>query len=328
MQKEVIFSGMRPTGRLQLGNLFGALENWVDLQNQGHRCFYCIVDWHAMTTAYDAPEEIKEYTGEILCDWLSAGLDPDKSIIFRQSDVKEHAELHLLFSMFTPLSWLERCPTYKDQIQQIDRTDLRTYGFLGYPLLQSADILLYKGTAVPVGEDQAPHIELSREVARRFNFLYRRVFPEPKTFLNEYKLIPGLDGRKMSKSYGNVIHMTADPDEVAEKVRLMVTDPQRIRKTDPGDPDVCTVFKFRRIFDENDEEEFAPRCRKGTVGCVECKQNLAARMQKTLTPLYEKRQELKKNPDYLQDVLLTGAGKARAVARETMEEVRSVTGLA
>ena len=325
--KEVIFSGMRPTGRLQLGNLFGALENWVNLQNQGHRCFYCVVDWHAMTTAYDAPEEIRENTREIVTDWLSAGLDPDKSVIFRQSEVKEHAELHLLFSMFTPLSWLERCPTYKDQIQQIDRTDLRTYGFLGYPLLQTADILLYKGTAVPVGEDQAPHIELAREVARRFNFLYRGVFPEPKTLLNEYKLIPGLDGRKMSKSYGNTIHMSAAPDEIQEKVRLMVTDPKRIRKTDPGDPDVCTVYKFRQIFDARDPEDFAGRCRQGTVGCVECKKHLAGKMNYTLEPLYEKRQQLVKDPGYLEDVLHTGAGKAREVARDTMEEVRSVMGL-
>ncbi len=298
MEIESIFSGMRPTGRLQLGNLFGALENWVELQDQGHRCFYCVVDWHAMTTAYDDPGEIRENTLEIVTDWLSAGLDPEKSVIFRQSDVKEHAELHLLFSMFTPLSWLERCPTYKDQIQQIDRTDLRTYGFLGYPLLQTADILLY-----------------------------RKVFPEPKTLLNEYKLIPGLDGRKMSKSYGNVIHMSAGPEEVAEKVRLMVTDPQRIRKTDPGDPDVCTVYKFRRIFDAADAEGFAARCRKGTVGCVECKKHLAARMQETLNPLHEKRQELMKDPGYLEDVLRSGAGRAGAVARETMEEVRAVMGL-
>jgi len=325
--QEVIFSGMRPTGRLQLGNLFGALKNWVELQNQGHRCFYCIVDWHAMTTAYDDPREIKENTREILIDWLSAGLDPEKSVIFRQSAVKEHAELHLLFSMFTPLSWLERCPTYKDQIQQIDRTDLRTYGFLGYPLLQTADILLYRGTAVPVGEDQAPHIEMAREVARRFNFLYGRVFPEPKTFLNEYKLIPGLDGRKMSKSYGNTIHMSADPEEVQEKVRLMVTDPQRIRKTDPGDPEVCTVYRFRQIFDQADGEEFARRCRLGMVGCVECKGNLAGKMQQTLAPLHEKRQMLKKDPGLLEDVLQDGAQRAREVARETMEEVRLVMGL-
>ncbi len=325
--QEVIFSGMRPTGRLQLGNLFGALENWVQLQNAGHRCYYCVVDWHAMTTAYDAPEEIGENTREILIDWLSAGLDPHKSVIFKQSDVKEHAELHLLFSMFTPLSWLERCPTYKDQIQQIERTDLRTYGFLGYPLLQTADILLYKGTAVPVGEDQAPHIELAREVARRFNFLYKSVFPEPKTFLNEYKLIPGLDGRKMSKSYGNTINMSADPAEVSGKVRLMVTDPQRIRKNDPGDPDVCTVHKFRRIFTDGELEDFAAACRQGSVGCVECKKNLAEKMSVILNPLHEKRQQLKKDPGYLDDVLESGAKKARAEAQKTMEEVRSVMGL-
>ncbi len=325
--KEVIFSGMRPTGRLQLGNLFGALENWVALQKVGHACYFCVVDWHAMTTAYDAPGEIKKNTKEIVIDWLSAGLDPEKSVIFKQSDVKEHAELHLLFSMFTPLSWLERCPTYKDQIQQLEGKDLATYGFLGYPLLQAADILLYKGSAVPVGEDQAPHIELTREISRRFNFLYKPVFPEPKTLLNEYKLIPGLDGRKMSKSYGNTINLSADPKEINEKVRQMVTDTQRIRKNDPGDPSVCTVYKFKEIFDDKEKENFAEACRQGSVGCVECKKHLSQHMTNILAPLYEKRQKLEKDEDYIMDILSEGGKKARATAQKTMEEVRSTIGL-
>ena len=325
--KEVIFSGMRPTGRLQLGNLFGALENWVQLQEAGHTCFYCVVDWHALTTAYDEPGDIKQNINEIVMDWLSAGLEPDKSIIFRQSDVKEHAELHLLFSMFAPLSWLERCPTYKDQIKQIEHTDLATYGFLGYPLLQAADILLYKGTAVPVGEDQAPHIELTREISRRFNHLYKRVFPEPKTFLNEYKLIPGLDGRKMSKSYGNTINLSANATEISEKVRQMVTDPQRIRKNDPGNPDVCTVYKFKGIFNDPDREEYAAACRAGSIGCVQCKKHLAEKMTSSLSPLYEKRQKLQNDSSYIKDILASGAAKARSVAQETMEEVRGVMGL-
>ncbi len=320
-KKGVILSGMRPTGRLQLGNLLGALDNWVKLQEE-YLCYFSVVDWHALTTDYEAPERIRENVQEMVLDWLSAGLDPEKCVIFKQSDVKEHAELHLLLSMLTPLSWLERCPTYKDQLLQLKEKNLATYGFLGYPLLQAADILIYKADAVPVGEDQAPHIELTREIARRFNYLYREVFPEPKTLLNEVKLLPGIDGRKMSKSYGNTIYMSASPEEIMEKVKLMITDPQRIRKTDPGDPDVCTVFSFHKIFNPEGTVEIEEVCRKGEIGCVQCKKRLAERKILQLQPIYEKRQELLKKPEYIKEILEDGRIRARDKAVETMEEVR------
>lgn len=320
-KKGVILSGMRPTGRLQLGNLMGALDNWVKLQEE-YQCFFSVVDWHALTTDYEDPERIRSNVQEMVIDWLSAGLDPEKCVIFKQSQVKEHAELHLLLSMLTPLSWLERCPTYKDQLIQLKEKNLATYGFLGYPLLQAADILIYKSNAVPVGEDQAPHIELTREIARRFNFLYREVFPEPKTLLNEVKLLPGIDGRKMSKSYGNTIFMSASPEEIKEKVKLMITDPQRIRKSDPGDPDVCTVYAFHKIFNPEETKGIEEVCRKGEIGCVQCKKALAEKKIEQLRPIYEKRQELLKRPEYIQEILDEGRAKAREKAVQTMEEVR------
>lgn len=319
--KGIILSGMRPTGRLQLGNLLGALDNWVKLQDE-YQCYFSVADWHALTTEYESPTIIREYTTEMVIDWLSSGLDPEKSVIFRQSDVKEHAELHLLLSMITPLSWLERCPTYKDQIQQLKEKNIFTYGFLGYPMLQAADILIYKATAVPVGEDQMPHIELTREVARRFNYLYGAVFPEPATILNEVKLLPGIDGRKMSKSYGNTINMSAGPKEIREKVKMMITDPQRIRKNDPGDPEVCTVYAFHKIFNPEGAEEIEEMCRRGKIGCVQSKKILAEKMIEYLAPVYEKRQELLKKPDYIREILEFGKEKAAQKARQTMAEVR------
>lgn len=326
-KKGVILSGMRPTGRLQLGNFFGALENWVHLQ-QEYECYFCIVDWHALTTEYENTSEIKENTRQILIDWLSAGLDPEKAVIFKQSDVKEHAELHLILSMITPLSWLERCPTYKEQIQQLKGRSLMTYGFLGYPLLQAADILIYKADAVPVGEDQAPHIEMTREIARRFNFLYNPVFPEPATLLNKYKLLPGIDGRKMSKSYGNYILLSASPEDLKEKVRMMVTDPKRIRKNDPGTPEVCTVHTFQQIFNAGSLPEIEADCRSGKIGCVQCKNNLAAKMSDFQRPFYEKRQEIEnKKSSYLDDILVYGTSRAREQARNTMEAVRKAMGI-
>ncbi|UNC92511.1 tryptophan--tRNA ligase [Candidatus Contubernalis alkaliaceticus] len=322
MQKKgVILSGMRPTGRLQLGNLLGALDNWVKLQEE-YQCYFSVVDWHALTTDYEDPKRIRSNVQEMVVDWLSAGLDPEKCIIFKQSEVKEHAELHLLLSMLTPLSWLERCPTYKDQLIQLKEKNIATYGFLGYPLLQAADILIYKANAVPVGEDQAPHIELTREIARRFNHLYQEVFPEPKTLLNVVKLLPGIDGRKMSKSYGNTIHMSASPEEIKNKVKLMVTDPQRIRKDDPGDPEVCTVYAFHKIFNLEEIEDIGEVCRKGAIGCVQCKKMLAEKKAEQLLPIYEKRQELLKKPEYIQEILDQGRVKAGQKAKETMQEVR------
>lgn len=321
-KKGVILSGMRPTGRLQLGNLLGALDNWVKLQDD-YSCYFSVVDWHALTTEYETPGEILKNVDEMVIDWLSAGLDPERSVIFRQSEVKEHAELHLLLSMITPLSWLERCPSYKDQMVQLKEKNIATYGFLGYPLLQAADILIYKANNVPVGEDQAPHIEMTREIARRFNHLYREVFPEPGTLLNRVRLLPGTDGRKMSKSYGNTINMTAGPGEIQEKVRSMVTDPQRIRKDDPGHPEVCTVFAFHQVFNPQEVSGVEGACRGGETGCVQCKKDLAGRMMAFMEPMYQKRQELTQRPDYIRSILAAGQEKAREKARQTMEEVRA-----
>lgn len=327
LKKGIILSGMRPTGKLHLGNLFGALENWIKMQDV-YQCFYCVVDWHALTTDYENPQQISENVREMVIDWISCGIDPHKAVIFKQSDVKEHAELHLLLSMITPLSWLERVPTYKEQLHQIQGKNLFTYGFLGYPLLQAADILVYKANAVPVGEDQAPHIELTREIARRFNYLYqKKVFPEPETLLNIYKTVPGLDNRKMSKSYNNVIEISTPPEEIPGKIRMMITDPGRIKKNDPGNPDICSVFAFHRIFNPDGLSEVQERCKKGEIGCVQCKGAVSASIQNFLEPIYQKRRELEKNPQVITEILDNGGQKARAVARETMEEVRQVMGL-
>jgi tryptophanyl-tRNA synthetase len=249
VKKQRIFSGMRPTAKLHLGNMMGALVNWVDLQDE-YDCTFSVVDWHALTTGYEDTENIQKYIREMVIDWISVGLDPNKCDIFVQSHVKQHAELHLLLSMVTPLSWLERCPTYKDQLKQLENRQINTYGFLGYPVLMTADILLYKAEKVPVGEDQDPHIELSREIARRFNYLYKPIFPEPVSLHTKFKVLPGIDGRKMSKSYDNYIEISASPEAIREKVKMMVTDPQKIRKNDPGHPEVCNVFAFYQAFDE------------------------------------------------------------------------------
>ncbi|HHU76914.1 MAG TPA: tryptophan--tRNA ligase [Firmicutes bacterium] len=315
---------MRPTGRLHLGNLFGALENWVKMQDD-YDCYYCVVDWHALTTDYENPLRIRDNVREMVIDWLSCGIDPQKAVVFKQSDVKEHAELHLLLSMLTPLSWLERVPTYKEQLQQIKGRNLFTYGFLGYPLLQAADILVYRANAVPVGEDQAPHIELTREIARRFNHLYqKKIFPEPETLLNVYKVVPGLDNRKMSKSYNNVIEISTPPKEIPAKVRMMITDPGRIKKDDPGNPHICSVFAYHRIFNQDNLGEVEESCKEGSIGCVECKKSVATHLQNFLDPIYHRRKEFENNPLLIKEVLAEGGKKARAVARETMEEVRQV----
>lgn len=328
MERDRVLSGMRPTGRLHIGHL-SVLENWVRLQEE-YECYYFIADWHALTTSFDDTAELKSNIREMLLDWLSAGLDPERSTIFVQSHVKEHAELHLLFSMFTPLSWLERVPTYKDQIQQLGQEgkDVSTYGFLGYPLLQAADILIYKATAVPVGEDQLPHLEFCREVARRFNHLYKtHLFPEPQALLSKVPLLPGIDGRKMSKSYGNDIPISATPEEVREKVRLMVTDPARIHKTDPGHPEVCVVHTYHEIYNQAEVEETRQSCRAGAIGCVPCKQRLADKINNVLEPLRERRQAFSKRPDLLEDILATGAARAREVATATMTQVRAAMGV-
>jgi len=321
MSRKTILSGMRPTGALHLGNYFGALENWIKLQDE-YKCYFCVVDWHALTTGYEDTSSLKEYIQDLVVDWLSAGLDPEKCDIFLQSAVKEHAELHLLFSMFTPLSWLLRCPTYKDQLNQMKDKNITTYGFLGYPCLQAADILLYRASVVPVGEDQLPHIELTREIARRFNHLFGEVLPEPEPKLTKAKVLPGTDGRKMSKSYGNAIALSDDPETVRKKVMSMITDPARIKKDDPGHPEVCAVFAFHKVFSEEAVSDIEIQCRAGEIGCVQCKKNLAARMAEHLSPIYEKRQENLKRPGFRREVLEKGNKNARAAAEVTMQEVR------
>ena len=322
MKDKTILSGMRPTGALHLGNYFGALENWIKLQ-EDYNCLFFVADWHALTTGYEDTSGIKENIDDILIDWLSAGLDPEKCTIFLQSSVKEHAELHLLFSMSTPLSWLFRCPTYKEQLAQMKDRNITTYGFLGYPCLQAADILIYKADFIPVGEDQLPHIELTREIARRFNFLYTEVFPEPQPKLTKTKVLPGIDGRKMSKSYGNTISLSDSPETIRKKVSIMITDPARIRKDDPGHPQVCAVYAFHKVFNEIEVSEIENQCCGGKIGCVQCKRNLADKVVNHMTPIYEKRQEILKKPAFIREIIENGNENARKIARKTMEEVRS-----
>jgi tryptophanyl-tRNA synthetase len=322
MSRPRILSGMRPTGALHLGNYMGALENWVALQDR-YECFFGVVDWHSLTTDYADPSSIRENVVEVATDWLAAGLDPARSTLFIQSLVPQHAELHLLLSMIVPVPWLERVPTFKEQQQNLAGKDLSTYGFLGYPLLQTADIIVYKADAVPVGEDQAPHIELAREVVRRFNNLYGEVFPEPQTLLTEAKRIPGTDARKMSKSYGNAIYLKDDPETVKQKLRPMVTDPARKRRTDPGDPDVCPVFDLHKAFSTQETREWAAAgCRSAGIGCLDCKAKLGEHMLERLAGVHARRPELAKRPDTVWDVLVEGSKKAREVAEATLEDVR------
>ena len=324
MSKGLIFSAMQPSGKFHLGNYMGALENWVKLQND-YECIFSIADLHALTSAYNDTSKIPENIQDMILDWLGAGLDPEKNTIFVQSQVKEHAELHLLLSMMTPLSWLERVPTYKDKLQQLgdQGKDINTYGFLGYPVLMTADILLYKAGFVPVGEDQNPHLELAREIARRFNNMYEPIFVEPKGLMSRAAVLPGLDGRKMSKSYGNTIPFASSPDEIREKTRMIITDPQRIKKTDKGNPDVCVAFKFHKLFNKEEVAEIEASCRQGEIGCVACKKRLAERMVDLLADMHVRREAYAKNPQRIKEILDEGAKKARIYAAATMEEVRT-----
>ncbi|MEK6549560.1 MAG: tryptophan--tRNA ligase [Nitrospirota bacterium] len=320
MAKRVL-SGMQPSGLLHLGNLFGALDNFKRLQAE-HECFYFVADWHALSTNYEDTTRIREYVREVLIDWLAAGLDPERSTLFIQSRVPEHAVLYLLLSMITPVPWLERNPTYKEKRENIEGRDLSTYGFLGYPVLQTADILLYKGDFVPVGVDQLPHLELSREIARRFNQLYKPVFPEPQALLTEIPKVPGTDGRKMSKSYNNTINLSDPEATVRSKLKTMVTDPARIRRTDKGNPDVCPVFTLHKsisaqpVIDQVNQD-----CRTAAIGCIDCKKLLADGLVTLLTPTWEKRQELAQKPTLVDEVIDAGTKKAGAVARQTVAEV-------
>jgi len=323
MQKKgIILSGMRPTGAMHLGNYFGALENWIRLQDE-YQCYFFVADWHALTTGYEDTSDYKDNISNLLIDWLSAGLDPEKSVLFIQSSIKEHAELHLLLSMNLPLSWLYRCPTYKDQLNQLKEKNITTYGFLGYPCLMASDILAYKADFVPVGEDQLPHLEITREIARRFNFLYNcQVFQKRQPLLPEAKVLPGLDGRKMSKSYNNTIAMSDSPDVVQKKVMSMITDPARIHKTDPGHPEICAVFAYHKLFTAEEAPEIESCCRKGEIGCVACKKKLAQNVAKFMDPIWERRQEWLKKPDDIRDIIKEGNARAREKASETLSDVR------
>ncbi|MGB5158319.1 tryptophan--tRNA ligase [Desulfobacterium sp. N47] len=323
-EKKRILSGMRPTGPLHLGNLHGALMNWIQMQEE-YDCFYFIADWHALTSDYENTSMLAEYTKEMIIDWLSAGLSPDKSTMFVQSQIKEHAELFLLLSMITPVPWLERNPTYKDQIIQLSNKDLSTFGFLGYPVLQAADIIMYKPFGVPVGIDQVPHVEITREIARRFNFLYGQIFPEPEAILTKTPKILGFDRRKMSKSYNNAIFLSDAPDAISSKVSLMITDPQRARKKDPGDPEVCNVFEFHKIYtDGSITADINAKCRIAGIGCVECKKIMAQNLAVSLEPIREKRKYYEANPKIVDDIIADGNIRARKVAVKTMEEVRNL----
>jgi tryptophanyl-tRNA synthetase len=388
---------MRPTGQLHLGNYHGALKNWVDLQYQ-YECYFFVADWHALTTGYEDTKQLPKFVHEMLIDWLAAGLNPGVATLFVQSQVPEHAELHLLLSMITPLGWLERVPSYKDQQEALKEKDLATYGFLGYPLLQSADILLYRPAYVPVGEDQVAHVEITREVARRFNHLYGRepdfeakaekaikqlggrnstmykqlrkkfqeagdqlalekarevvngnsrltvadrerllgyleggsvsILPEPQVLLTATPKVPGLDGRKMSKSYGNTIGLREDPDEVAKKLKTMQTDPARVRRTDPGNPEVCPVFDLHKIYSSEETRAWAANgCRTAGIGCLECKKPLIDKIVEEITAIRRRAQEFEENPESVRNIVTEGAEKAREAARATLDEVRRVMNL-
>ncbi|HUP66357.1 MAG TPA: tryptophan--tRNA ligase [Thermoanaerobaculia bacterium] len=321
-QQAIVLSGLRPTGRVHLGNYFGAIRNWVRLQDS-YRCFYFVADWHALTSDYADPARVKDATYDAVADWLAAGMDPAIATIFVQSQVPEHAELHLLLSMITPLPWLERVPTFKEQQQQLADRDLNTYGFLGYPLLQTADIIVYRANFVPVGEDQVAHLELTREVARRFNHLYGDVFPEPQPLLTETPKVPGLDGRKMSKSYGNTIGLTASADEIRQLVSTMFTDPNRIRRKDPGNPDICNLFQFHRLLsDPATTARVDHECRTAQIGCVDDKRLLTEIMIEALRPIRERREKIDRDPSVVWDVLRSGNRAAKERCTETLELVR------
>ena len=329
--KKRILSGMRPTGKLHLGHLVGALANWIKLQDE-YDCFFMVADWHALMSEYENPVDIKENILDNVIDWLACGINPEKSVIFIQSQVAEHLELYFILSLITPLGLLERCPTYKEQLRQVTNRDLSTYAFLGYPVLQAADILLYKANVVPVGEDQLPHLELSRQIVRKFNHLYPVVsgagkttcFPEPQALLTEATRLLGLDGRKMSKSYNNYISLSEEPEIIRKKIQSMFTDPQRIRLSDCGHPHKCNVFSYYAVFFPETKKEAEQRCAKSTIGCTECKKELAAKIIDLLAPIQEKRQSLQKDKKHIQEILSAGQQKASVLAKKTIAEVRNL----
>ncbi len=327
-----ILSGMRPTGKLHLGNVLGALSNWAKLQSEGSECFYMVADWHALTTDYEDTGKIESNIEEMVTDWLAGGIDPEKSVVFRQSWVAEHSELALILSMITPISWLERNPTYKQQMVEIEGRDISTHGFLGYPVLQAADILLYNATHVPVGEDQLPHVELTREITRRFNHIYKKeVLTEPQALLSPTPKVQGLDGRKMSKSYDNCIYLADSPDDIKKKIQSMYTDPKKIRANDPGHPEPCpenepgcVVYSMHKIY-EGSEDKVKARgdaCRSGALGCVACKKDLLQEMTVALGPIQEKRKSFAGKKGLVKDILIEGSKRAEERAGRTMDAAR------
>jgi tryptophanyl-tRNA synthetase len=322
LKKKRVLSGMRPTGKLHLGHVVGALDNWVRLQNE-YQCFHFIADWHALTSDYADTKDIRQNRVEMMIDWLAAGLDPQKSTMFVQSAVPQHAELHLLFSMITPLGWLERVPTYKEQQENLTDKDLGNYGFLGYPVLQAADILMYKADFVPVGEDQVPHVELTREISRRFKYFYGEVFPEPQALLTQVPRLPGLDGRKMSKSYGNAISLSDNPEEIQGKIRTMMTDPARKRRSDPGNPELCPVYDYHKIYSSPEIlENVIQGCRSAGIGCIECKKWMSDKLIESISPILERRKIFESRTNEIQDIIQAGNQKAMEEASRTMEDVR------
>jgi tryptophanyl-tRNA synthetase len=317
-----VLSGMQPSGLMHLGNYLGALENWKALQ-EDYECFFFVADWHALSTNYADTGRIREFVRELLIDWLAAGIDPNRSTVFVQSRIPEHAILHLLFSMMTPVSWLERNPTYKEKQDEIKEKDLSTYGFLGYPVLQAADILIYKPDFVPVGKDQLPHLELTREIARRFNDIYKKpVFPEPKEHLTKFPKVLGTDGRKMSKSYGNTINLSDTEPVVRQKLKTMVTDPARVRRTDPGNPDVCPVYEFHKIYSPPDVQAQIDRdCRTAAIGCIDCKKQVADKIVERMAPIWDARASLMSHPSRIDEIVQDGSARAEKIAKATLAEV-------
>jgi tryptophanyl-tRNA synthetase len=319
-----ILSGNRPTGPLHLGNYLGALETWQRLQDE-YDCYFMVADWHALTSDYADASRLPGFTHRMVLDWLGVGLDPERAVLFIQSQVKQHAELALLLGMFTPIPWLERVPSFKDQQEQIKNKDLNTHGFLGYPVLQAADILIYKGEVVPVGEDQLAHLELCREIVRRVHHFYQReIFPEPKPMLSRVPKLAGIDGRKMSKSYDNCIYLKDTAGEVEDKVKQMVTDPARVRRSDPGHPEVCSVYSYHEVFTAARKDEIAKDCRAATLGCVQCKKDLAASINGVLEPMRERRMPFEAQPGRVREVVEAGNARARATAEATMSEFRDM----
>ncbi|HWR73351.1 MAG TPA: tryptophan--tRNA ligase [Nitrospirota bacterium] len=322
MAKKRVLSGMQPSGMLHLGNLMGALDNWRRLQDE-YECYYFIADWHALTTQYADTSRMREYTREMVIDWLAAGLDPERSVLFQQSRIPEHAELHVFLSMITPLPWLERVPTYKEKLEQVTDKDLHTYGFLGYPVLQAADIMIYEANFVPVGIDQLPHLELTREICRRFNSFYGEVLIEPQPLMTEYPKLLGTDGRKMSKSYNNCIYLSDDPETVTRKVMGMVTDPARKRRQDPGDPDVCPLFTLDRIFAPKEWcDHVNVECRRAGIGCVDDKKELLKHLLVYLAPIQEKRKQFSADPKRVAKIIADGSNRARSVAAKTLDTIK------